>query len=133
MKPTFPLCEGLLPISFAKIPFSVVRMFIVHSNKPGEVRGEHAHWDTQQLLVCSAGLIQFDVETVEGDERRVYLSPGESYYHGPLEWIKITYVTGGDTLLSFCSTEYFESDCIRDYERFKDIQRPTKEVINENI
>jgi len=122
MNPVFPLYDNLRPISFREIPFGVKRMFMVQSTTPGEVRGNHAHWNTSQVLVCSAGIIQLDIETVEGDKKRMYLEPGESYFHGRREWLTITYITGQDILLSFCSTEYSEYDYIRNYEQFKNIQ-----------
>lgn len=122
MNPTFPLYDNLHPIPFKEMPFEVKRMFIVQSASPGEVRGNHAHWNTSQMLVCSAGIIQLDTETMEGAKKRMYLEPGESYYHGPLEWLTVTYITGRDILLSFCSAEYSECDYIRNYEQFKNIQ-----------
>ena len=49
------------------------------------------------------------------------LKPGESFYHGPEEWLEMGFIDKGTTLLSFCSQEYNEDDYIRDYDVFKKV------------
>ena len=45
--------EGtLVPIELSDLPFEPRRIFYVSGVPKGEERGNHAHFETQQILVC---------------------------------------------------------------------------------
>lgn len=44
---------SLLPLEFDSIDFEPKRIFIVNNVPVGTVRGDHAHFTTKQLLICS--------------------------------------------------------------------------------
>ena len=48
---------SLLPINLNKIPFDVKRVFMVYNVPKDTVRGEHAHYETKQFLVCVKGVL----------------------------------------------------------------------------
>ena len=52
--PTFKDHRGLLvPIEFAQLPFMPKRLFYVSNVPKGEERGNHAHYNTKQILTCN--------------------------------------------------------------------------------
>lgn len=47
----------LFPIDLSYLPFEPKRIFYVTNTPKGEIRGKHAHFNTQQILVCIQGII----------------------------------------------------------------------------
>lgn len=118
-----PLIEdargNLSVVEFEKdIPFKVKRCFWVHSVPGREVRGEHAHFECHQFLVCLAGSVELVVDN--GFERnQVRLDqPGLGIHIPPLTW-GIQFQYSKDAVLAvFASHAYDPKDYIRDYESF---------------
>jgi len=103
-------------MDFSDLPFVPQRAFYVSSVPPGEVRGEHAHHECEQMLVCVRGKIIVTLDT--GQERTEHvLHAGETLFHGKLEWAELQYYDDAE-MLSLCSTEYDAADYIAKYEDF---------------
>ena len=49
---------SLLPIEFNTLPFEPKRIFIVNNVPLNEIRGEHSHYVTKQLIVCTKGIVK---------------------------------------------------------------------------
>ena len=47
----------LVPIDFSELTFAPKRVFYVTGVPAGDERGHHAHYETQQLLICVQGKI----------------------------------------------------------------------------
>jgi hypothetical protein len=104
---------------FSKIPFEVKRMFVI-SSENNEIcqRGAHAHYKCHQVLTCMQGQVEVGYENAESKGAKI-LRPGESFFHGNMEWLNITFTEKNSMLLSLCSEKYNEEDYIRDYKVFK--------------
>lgn len=118
--PIIPDLRGSL--SFAEygqyLPFVPRRYFLVYDVQSREVRGEHAHKELQQFLVCVKGSCSVMVD--DGKCREEYLldSPGAALYIPPLIW-GVQYKYSPDAiLLVLASDVYKPDDYIRDYDEF---------------
>jgi dTDP-4-dehydrorhamnose 3,5-epimerase-like enzyme len=101
-----------------QIPFTPLRYFIVFGVPSRETRGEHAHKQCHQFLVCVRGSC-----TVVADDgqRRVEVrldSLDTGLYLPPMIWgVQYQYSSDAE-LLVFASHHYDADDYIRDYEDF---------------
>jgi len=107
----------LVPIEFSDLPFEPKRIFYVCDVPKGEERGNHAHFETRQILLCLKGSIL--VKLHDGKELKEYrLMPNQSILVEKMIWDSQVFETGNDVLLSVCSTNYNKSDYIEDFEEF---------------
>jgi dTDP-4-dehydrorhamnose 3,5-epimerase-like enzyme len=109
----------LMPIEFDTIPFIPKRAFIVHSVNKDEVRGEHAHIKTEQLLVCVRGEIEVTILNSKWLEEKTILKEGDTFYIGRVVWGSQKFLTGNEIMLVFASTPYKIADYITNLEEFK--------------
>lgn len=115
--------EGsLFPIEFSNLSFIPKRVFFVTNVPKGEIRGLHAHYETQQYLICVQG--QIEVFLFDGKvEKSSILLPGEYVFVDKMIWDSQKYLTGNDIMLSLCSTSYDKRDYIIDREAFREITK----------
>jgi UDP-2-acetamido-3-amino-2,3-dideoxy-glucuronate N-acetyltransferase len=117
---------NLIAIDDKFIEFPVKRIFCVTKVKQAEVRGKHAHYQTQQFLVCLQGLIL--VSLFDGtDIKHVVLKPNTGIFVPPMIWDEETYLTDDDILVSLCSTYYDKNDYIENKEEFIKLIQKQKE------
>lgn len=103
------------------IPFPAKRYFMVFDVPSVETRGEHAHRECHQFLICVSG--QVSVVADDGVSRREFLldRPDIGLHLPPLTW-GIQYKYSEDAvLLVFASHFYDPDDYIRDYEEFANL------------
>lgn len=100
------------------IPFSTKRYFMVFDVPSLETRGEHAHKECHQFLICVHGSCA--VVADDGISRQEFLlnRPDIGIHLPPLTW-GIQYKYSADAvLLVFASHYYDAADYIRDYSEF---------------
>lgn len=101
-----------------QVPFDIRRIFTV-SALAGDIRGDHAHKQCSQLLVCVSGQIR----VVCDDGSVVTHHQLDSMNYGllvpPGIWSREEYITDGAVLMVLCDRDYEEEDYIRDYNDFK--------------
>lgn len=100
------------------LPFVPRRHFVI-SEVPGEdIRGEHAHRELHQFLLCLAGSVVVDVD--DGERRRtVVLDCAQVGLHlAPMVWASQHGYTADAVLLVLASSEYDPADYIREYGEF---------------
>ena len=101
------------------VPFDAKRYFIVYQVPLVEVRGEHAHRDCHQFLVCVRG--RMSVVGDDGRQRRQYVldRPNLGFYMPPMTWGGQFDYSPDAVLLVFASHAYDAGDYIRDYAEFR--------------
>jgi len=112
----------LVPIEFSELPFEPKRVFYVTNVPKGEERGNHAHFKTQQILVCVQGQILVKLH----DGKKLFkklLTPNDAIFVDKMIWDSQVFMTGDDVLLSICSTPYDKSDYIEDMSSFLEARR----------
>lgn len=109
-------------LSFAEVdqylPFTPQRYFLVYDVKSNEIRGEHAHRNIEQFLICVKGSLSVLVD--DGFNRKEYElnSPGRAIHIPSMIW-GVQYKYSEDaTLLVLASGKYDASEYIRDYDEF---------------
>ncbi|MBC8085375.1 MAG: FdtA/QdtA family cupin domain-containing protein [Hymenobacter sp.] len=103
------------------LPFAVVRTFWTYFTPESIVRGRHAHYRTEQVLVALAGRIIVTTERADGTLETFRLeSPHVGLYIPPNVWHTMQYSHTAVQLV-LASTSYDEQDYIRDYDRFQAI------------
>jgi acetyltransferase-like isoleucine patch superfamily enzyme len=102
----------------AHIPFIPQRFFTVYGVPTSKIRGEHAHLECEQFLICVSG--SCDVLVDDGITRsNVTLSqPSTGLYIPPMTWATQYKHTKDAVLLVFASHKYDEKDYIRSYHEF---------------
>lgn len=100
------------------IPFEVKRLFWTYYTPESVIRGKHAHYKTEQVLIAVSGRIVVKLESANGDiQEHILSSPKEGVYIPPNYWHTMEYSHNAVQLV-LASTEYNEKDYIRDYNDF---------------
>jgi len=100
------------------LPFSPKRVFLVQSVPDSRVRGEHAHKECHQCLVCVNGSVSVIVDNGKEREEFCLTQPNEGLYLPPYIW-GIQYKYSADAVLMvYASHDYDSEDYIRDYNQF---------------
>jgi oxalate decarboxylase/phosphoglucose isomerase-like protein (cupin superfamily) len=103
----------------SQVPFTINRVFWTYYTPESIVRGRHAHYQTEQVLVAVTGRIIITTEEPDGTIQVFNLeSPNEGVYIPPNCWHTMQYSHTAVQLV-FASTKYNESDYIRSYDDFK--------------
>lgn len=109
-------------LSFAEyeksLPFTPKRYFLVYDVPSREVRGEHAHRDCHQFLVCIKG--SCSVVADDGRKRIEILldRPSLGIHIPPMVWATEYKYSQDAVLLVLASDVYRADDYIRDYDQF---------------
>lgn len=108
------------------VPFEVQRIFWTYYTPESIVRGRHAHYRTEQVLVAAAGRITVTTELADGTIKLFRLDdPKVGLYVPPHAWHTMQYSHSAVQLV-MASANYSEEDYIRKYEDFKRIWSPKK-------
>lgn len=100
------------------VPFEIRRVYWIFDVPGGERRGGHAYRAGQEVIIALSG--SFEVQTDNGFQRDSF-SLNRSYYGlyvPPGTWREISNFSTNAIALVLSSTDYDESDYIRDYEDF---------------
>lgn len=107
------------------IPFVVKRYFMVFDVPSMETRGEHAHRECHQFLICVRGSCA--VVADDGEHRQEFLlnKPDVGVHLPPMVW-GIQYKYSADAVLLVYASHYYDGkDYIRSYSEFRQLARAT--------
>jgi len=110
------------------LPFQPRRYFIVHDVPTKEVRGEHAHRQLHQVLVCIRGSVAVVIDDGVHRQETVLDSPELALHVPPMVWCVQYKYTEDAALLVLASDVYDPADYIRDYEQFLRERRAYEEA-----
>ncbi|KZY43641.1 hypothetical protein A3731_00935 [Roseovarius sp. HI0049] len=100
------------------IPFDIKRVYYLYDVPGGADRGEHAHKDLHQFVICMSG--SFDLLLDDGfNKKRFQLN--RSYYGVyvcPMMWRYLENFSSGSVCMVLASAPYSEDDYIRDRGEF---------------
>ncbi len=106
------------------IPFTVKRYFMVFDVPSVETRGEHAHRECHQFLICVRGSCA--VVADDGTNRQEFLldRPDVGLHLSPMVW-GIQYKYSADAVLLVFASHYYDSaDYIRNHTDFLALVKP---------
>ena len=100
------------------LPFAPLRYFVTFAVPDATVRGEHAHRECHQFLICLHGSCAVMVD--DGQHREEFLldRPTFGVYVPPMVWAAEYKHSPDSTLLVFASHYYDPADYIREYHEF---------------
>ena len=112
---------SLVVAEFANdLPFTPQRFFTVFDVPSRDVRGEHAHRQCEQFLVCLKGSVKAIVDNGSTREEFLLDSPSFGLYMPAMTW-GTQYAYSPDAVLAvFASLPYDGADYIRTYAEFQD-------------
>jgi oxalate decarboxylase/phosphoglucose isomerase-like protein (cupin superfamily) len=103
----------------SNLPFKIKRIYWIYDVPGGEYRGGHAFRETEELIICLSG--SFEVVLQDGEKEFRY-SLNRSYYGvfiPKMIWRLLENFSTNSLALIIASTEYSESDYIRDFGEFQ--------------
>ena len=100
------------------LPFAPKRYFATFDVPNATVRGEHAHRECEQFLLCLHGSCAVMVDDGEHREEFLLDRPTFGIYVPPMIWAAEYKHSADSTLLVFASHHYDPADYIRDYAEF---------------
>lgn len=100
------------------VPFEAKRYFMVFDVPSIETRGEHAHHECHQFLICVRGNVSVVADDGRNREEFLLERPDLGLYLPPMVW-GIQYKYSPDAVLLVFASHYYDSeDYIRDYNEF---------------
>ena len=113
--------EGYISIAEAgsELPFVPQRIFWTYFTPHEVIRGRHAHYQTEMVLVAVNGRIEVNTEMPNGDAQLFVLeNPSTGVYLPPLCWHTMQYSHNAVQMV-LASTRYDPDDYIRSYDEYK--------------
>lgn len=110
------------------VPFTPQRFFVIHNVPDAEIRGEHAHVECHQFLICLAGRVR--VLADDGTTRQEFVldEVSQGLHLPPMTWAAQFGYTPDAVLMVFASHRYDNADYIRAYDEFLEQRRAFDEV-----
>ncbi|MGQ3889257.1 WxcM-like domain-containing protein [Legionella sp. CNM-1927-20] len=103
------------------IPFIPKRYFLVFNVPSEKTRGEHAHYNCHQFLICVKGSCSVVVDDGKARNEVMLESPNVGLHLPPLIW-GIQYKYSSDAVLLVFTSDYYDAnDYIRNYQEFINI------------
>jgi len=100
------------------IPFDIKRVYWTYYTPHDVMRGGHAHKELEQMIFAVSGIIEMNIEDLDGNKNRFVLDePRTGLYLPNLIWRDIKF-SHNAVLLCLASAIYSEDDYIRDYNDF---------------
>ena len=101
------------------IPFVIQRSYWIYDVPGGEVRGGHAYRENKEFIVALSG--SFDVVLHDGLKEQVFHLNRSYYglYVPQMMWRRMENFSTNSLALVLSSTNYEQTDYIRDFEQFK--------------
>jgi len=100
--------EALLT-SYEKFPFEVKRIYCIKNLQVGDVRGNHTHKKTRQVVTCLQGSCYMTINK----SAKMFIDMNESYLIEPKDIHKIYNFSKDCILMVLASEEFSEDDYIR--------------------
>ncbi|HQK69996.1 MAG TPA: FdtA/QdtA family cupin domain-containing protein [Bacteroidales bacterium] len=106
---------------FTHLPFKIRRVYWIYDVPGGEYRGGHAFRETEELIVALSGSFEVVLQDKDRDYKFLLNRSYFGLYVPKMCWRKIENFSTNSLALIIASTEYNESDYIRDFEEFKQL------------
>jgi len=108
----------------AQLPFEPKRFFAVYDVPGPEVRGQHAHKELHEFLVCLKGSCVIALDDGQTREEVVLDTPEIGLHLPPRVWRSQYRYTSDAIMLVLASDIYRADDYIRDYDEYIGLVKP---------
>ena len=103
----------------AHLPFVPQRIFALYDVGDGMIRGDHAHRECHQFIVCYGDGCTLTVDDGHQREEIQLDSPSTGVHLMPLTWCIVRPQSPATVVLVLTSHPYDAADYVRDYAEFK--------------
>lgn len=104
--------------AFSNVPFEIKRVYWIYQTPETVERGNHAHKNTIQLLVCLHGKTTITLENRQRKKFEFVLdNPNQGLFIPNYYWRVLRFSRDG-ICICLSSSEYSEDDYIREYVEF---------------
>jgi hypothetical protein len=118
---------SLTALEFTReLPFEPQRIFMTYGIPSQSTRGEHAHRQCAQFLVCVHGECHLRVDDGENSEEFCLNRPTHGVLVPPMVWAQEHLHSADSVLLVLAARPYEPEDYIRDYTEFMGILKGWK-------
>jgi hypothetical protein len=103
-----------------QIPFEIQRTFWTYDVPGGEIRGGHAYYSQEEVIIALSGSFDVVITNIDGSKQKIALN--RSYYGlylPPKTWRHIENFSTNALALHISSEIFSTEDYIRDFEDFK--------------
>lgn len=100
------------------VPFAIARVFVVCA-PAGAVRGQHAHRQCAQFMVCRTGVVEVVCDDGTATAGFVLDRPNVGLLVPQSLWAQETFRAAGSVLTVLCDRPYEAEDYIREYDAFQ--------------
>ena len=114
-------CRMFIIDDLSALDHEVKRIFLVSPDNPS-TRGDHAHLDCWQTLVCIRGSIEVIVDNGYHKKQFILSDYGQAISIPPGLWCTQNY-SMVSSLMVLCSHLYDEKDYVRDYVKYLDYKK----------
>src|SRR5688572_7725543 len=81
------------------LPFDIKRVYWIYNVTQDAERGNHAHLNSDRIMVCVQGNVEATIENIHGNTFSFLLNdPGQALYYPRNHWIKLK-IAAGSTLI----------------------------------
>ena len=101
-----------------ELPFVPLRYFITYEIPTSATRGEHAHKECEQFLICTRGSCSVLVDDGIHKQEFHLTAPTIGIYVPPMVWATEYNHSFDSALMVFASHRYDPADYIREYDEF---------------
>lgn len=108
----------LCPIEFDVLPIDVKRIFYVYGVDNKEIRGNHSHYKTSQILICLSGKCLVTCKNGKEVEEYTLETPDVGLLIKNMIWDEQIYASKDTVLLVLSNTKYDKSDYIESWEEY---------------
>ncbi len=105
-----------------QIPFEIKRVFWTYNVPGGEVRGGHAFYNQEEVIIALSGSFDVIITHIDGNQEKVHLNRGyEGLHLPPKTWRHLENFSTNAVSLHLSSTSFDSSDYIIDFQLFKKV------------
>ncbi|MCW3083756.1 MAG: dTDP-6-deoxy-3,4-keto-hexulose isomerase FdtA [Bacteroidetes bacterium] len=106
----------------SNIPFPIKRTYWTYFTPNNVERGNHGHKELEQVIVAVNGIIEFDLEAVDGTKFNFKLDNPEKGLYIPRRYWRVIHFSHNAVMLCMASEGYDVVDYIRNYDDFKNLK-----------
>lgn len=101
------------------IPFAIKRVYYLYDIPSDAYRGGHSHFKQESFIIALSGSFEVIVDDGQNRQKIMLNKPNIGLYIPTGIWREIENFSSGAVCLVLASTDFDESEYIRDYEVFK--------------
>ena len=103
---------------YKNIPFEIKRIYYIFGTRPDVPRGQHAHKNLDQILICVKGSVKVKLDNGAAIKQFHLDKPNIGLKVSGLVWREMSEFSPDCVLLVLASDYYKPEDYIRDYDEF---------------